>query len=174
MHLYRQSSQVRVPVLYTHLRLMRLDSLRMTACTFTKTPLTFYNVATCHCAGFEARGLIFGAPLALALGCAFVPLRKPGKLPGETIQEAYDLEYGTDKIEVHLGHITEGQRVLLLDDLIATGGTMGAGIKLMGAPSRLAQTSNICISFASHMQICLQRRSEQKLLSVRASSSCRT
>lgn len=60
-----------------------------------------------------------------------MPLRKPGKLPGETIQEAYDLEYGSDKIEMHVGHIKEGQRVLLLDDLIATGGTMGAGIKLM-------------------------------------------
>nr|BCU09066.1 adenine phosphoribosyltransferase [Ulva prolifera] len=82
-------------------------------------------------AGFEARGLIFGAPLALALNCAFVPLRKPGKLPGETISESYNLEYGSDTIEMHVGHIKEGQRVLLLDDLIATGGTMGAGIKLM-------------------------------------------
>eukprot|EP00892_Ulva_mutabilis_P012157 jgi/Ulvmu1/9313/UM050_0062.1 len=82
-------------------------------------------------AGFEARGLIFGAPLALALNCAFVPLRKPGKLPGQTISEAYDLEYGSDKIEMHVGHIKEGHRVVLLDDLIATGGTMGAGIKLM-------------------------------------------
>lgn len=88
-------------------------------------------------AGFEARGLIFGAPLALALNCAFVPLRKPGKLPGETIQESYDLEYGSDKIEMHVGHIKEGQRVLLLDDLIATGGTMGAGIKLMRASRHL-------------------------------------
>lgn len=87
----------------------------------------------CSFSGFEARGLIFGAPLALALNCAFVPLRKPGKLPGETISEAYDLEYGSDKIEMHVGHVKEGQRVVLLDDLIATGGTMGAGIKLMGA-----------------------------------------
>ena len=88
-------------------------------------------------AGFEARGLIFGAPLALALNCAFVPLRKPGKLPGETIQESYVLEYGSDKIEMHVGHIKEGQRVLLLDDLIATGGTMGAGIKLMSTSHHL-------------------------------------
>ncbi|CAL8469921.1 g9463 [Coccomyxa elongata] len=82
-------------------------------------------------AGFEARGFIFGAPLALQLKCAFVPLRKPGKLPGETIGASYKLEYGEDRIEMHAGAITEGQRVLLLDDLIATGGTLAAGIKLM-------------------------------------------
>jgi adenine phosphoribosyltransferase len=71
--------------------------------------------------------------VALALKCAFVPLRKPGKLPGPTISEEYSLEYGTDKIEMHTGHVTEGQRVVLIDDLIATGGTLCAGIKLMGA-----------------------------------------
>jgi adenine phosphoribosyltransferase len=83
-------------------------------------------------AGFEARGLIFGAPLALALGCAFVPLRKPGKLPGETVSESYITEYSTDKIEMHTGAVTAGQRVLLVDDLIATGGTLRAGINLIG------------------------------------------
>ncbi|KAL0038648.1 hypothetical protein WJX79_001425 [Trebouxia sp. C0005] len=82
-------------------------------------------------AGFEARGFIFGPPLALELDCAFVPLRKPGKLPGETIGASYDLEYGSDRIEMHTGHINKGQRVLLIDDLVATGGTLGAGIKLM-------------------------------------------
>eukprot|EP00803_Ostreobium_quekettii_P011140 evm.model.scf_71.3 EVM.evm.TU.scf_71.3 scf_71:52055-54038(+) len=65
-------------------------------------------------AGFEARGLIFGAPLALALGCAFVPLRKPKKLPGETIGEEYELEYGSDRIEMHVGAVKEKQRVLLV------------------------------------------------------------
>ncbi|WIA40171.1 hypothetical protein OEZ86_013568 [Tetradesmus obliquus] len=83
-------------------------------------------------AGFEARGLIFGAPLALTLGVPFVPLRKPGKLPGETISESYDTEYSTDKIEMHTGAISAGQRVVLVDDLIATGGTLRAGINLMG------------------------------------------
>eukprot|EP00879_Flechtneria_rotunda_P028341 GHRR01030442.1.p1 GENE.GHRR01030442.1~~GHRR01030442.1.p1 ORF type:complete len:166 (+),score=34.45 GHRR01030442.1:152-649(+) len=83
-------------------------------------------------AGFEARGLIFGAPLALALGCAFVPLRKPGKLPGETISESYITEYSTDRIEMHTGAITAGQRVVLVDDLIATGGTLKAGVNLVG------------------------------------------
>jgi adenine phosphoribosyltransferase len=87
--------------------------------------------------GFEARGLIFGAPLALALKCAFVPLRKPGKLPGETISESYNLEYGSDQIEMHVGAVKEGQNVLLVDDLIATGGTMEAGLKLMRAHSCL-------------------------------------
>ena len=82
-------------------------------------------------AGFDARGLIFGAPLALALGCGFVPLRKPKKLPGETIGEEYTLEYGTDRIEMHVGHVGEQDKVLLVDDLIATGGTMGAGVRLM-------------------------------------------
>lgn len=82
-------------------------------------------------AGFEARGLIFGAPLALALNVAFVPLRKPGKLPGATISEEYITEYSTDKIEMHADAIQAGQRVLLVDDLIATGGTLNAGIKLV-------------------------------------------
>lgn len=82
-------------------------------------------------AGFEARGLIFGAPLALALGCAFVPLRKPGKLPGETISESYITEYSSDKIEMHTGAVQPGQKVVLVDDLIATGGTLKAGINLM-------------------------------------------
>lgn len=82
-------------------------------------------------AGFEARGLIFGAPLALALNCAFVPLRKPGKLPGATISESYVTEYSTDKIEMHVGAVNEGQCVLLIDDLIATGGTLNAGVNLI-------------------------------------------
>ncbi|KAI8109509.1 hypothetical protein M9434_000791 [Picochlorum sp. BPE23] len=82
-------------------------------------------------AGFEARGLIFGAPLALALNIPFVPLRKPGKLPGETISATYETEYSTDKIEMHTGAVKEGQKVLLVDDLIATGGTLGAGIDLI-------------------------------------------
>jgi adenine phosphoribosyltransferase len=82
-------------------------------------------------AGFEARGFIFGPPLALRLNVPFVPLRKPGKLPGKTLKASYDLEYGSDAIEVHADAITEGQRVVLVDDLIATGGTLAAGVKLM-------------------------------------------
>ena len=78
----------------------------------------------------EARGFIFGAPLSLMLNCAFVPVRKPGKLPRKTIEEKYDLEYGSAVLQVHEDAVKPGQRVLLLDDLLATGGTMGAMVKL--------------------------------------------
>ncbi|XP_024519110.1 adenine phosphoribosyltransferase 3 [Selaginella moellendorffii] len=82
-------------------------------------------------AAIEARGFIFGAPIALALGAKFVPLRKPGKLPGETISEAYTLEYGKDCMEMHVGAVTAGERALVIDDLIATGGTLRAAIRLL-------------------------------------------
>jgi adenine phosphoribosyltransferase len=81
--------------------------------------------------GIEARGFIFGTAVAYHLGCGFVPLRKPGKLPGETIGRSFDLEYGSDRIEIHVGGIEQGQRVLLVDDLIATGGTAEAAIELL-------------------------------------------
>jgi adenine phosphoribosyltransferase len=82
-------------------------------------------------AGIEARGFIIGAPLALALGVGFVPIRKTGKLPGETIGHDYALEYGTDRIEVHLDAINVGESILLIDDLIASGGTAEAACKLI-------------------------------------------
>lgn len=82
-------------------------------------------------AGIESRGFVFGAPLALRLGVGFVLIRKKNKLPGETISQEYQLEYGTDKIEVHKDAITQGQNVLLIDDLLATGGTMGAAAELV-------------------------------------------
>lgn len=82
-------------------------------------------------AGFEARGFIFGPPIALALGLPFVPLRKPGKLPGKTVSIAYELEYGTDRLEMHADAVAPGARVLLVDDLVATGGTLAAGIALL-------------------------------------------
>jgi len=77
-------------------------------------------------AAAEARGFIFGAPLALALNAGFVPIRKPGKLPYATIAQEYQLEYGSDKLEVHRDAFGPGQRVLLIDDVLATGGTMRA------------------------------------------------
>jgi adenine phosphoribosyltransferase len=77
-------------------------------------------------AAAEARGFIFGAPLALALGAGFVPIRKPGKLPYATIALEYQLEYGSDRLEVHTDAMGPGRRVLLLDDVLATGGTMRA------------------------------------------------
>ena len=82
-------------------------------------------------AGTESRGFIFGMPLAYNLGKPFIPIRKKGKLPRETIEETYDLEYGTATIEVHKDAIKPGQKVVIVDDLIATGGTMVAGAKLI-------------------------------------------
>lgn len=81
--------------------------------------------------GTEARGFLFGAPLALALGIGFVPVRKPGKLPRETLAESYDLEYGHDTLEIHKDAIIEGDKVLVVDDLLATGGTIEATVKLI-------------------------------------------
>jgi adenine phosphoribosyltransferase len=82
-------------------------------------------------AGIEARGFIFGAAVATELGLGFVPIRKPGKLPWRTLKESYALEYGTDALEVHADALTSGTRVALVDDLLATGGTAGAAIKLL-------------------------------------------
>jgi adenine phosphoribosyltransferase len=79
----------------------------------------------------EARGFILGAPLAYQLHCGFVPVRKPGKLPATTIRQTYALEYGTDAVEMHTDAICRGERVLVLDDLLATGGTMEAACKLV-------------------------------------------
>ena len=79
----------------------------------------------------EARGFILGGAVALALGVGFVPVRKPGKLPHETIGQNYELEYGTDRIEMHTDAIAPGERVLLIDDLIATGGTAEAAIHVI-------------------------------------------
>lgn len=78
----------------------------------------------------ESRGFIFGAPLADRIGAGFVPLRKPGKLPWKTISESFQLEYGTDSLEMHEDAVTEGERVLLFDDVLATGGTAGASVRL--------------------------------------------
>ncbi|MGF1739721.1 adenine phosphoribosyltransferase [Vibrio profundum] len=81
--------------------------------------------------GTEARGFLFGAPLALELGVGFVPVRKPGKLPRQTISQPYELEYGTDVLEIHTDAINQGDKVLLVDDLLATGGTIEATTKLV-------------------------------------------
>lgn len=82
-------------------------------------------------AGAESRGFIFGTPIAYQMGKAFVPIRKKGKLPCETIEETYDLEYGSATIEMHKDSIKPGQKVVLVDDLIATGGTVEAAIKMI-------------------------------------------
>ena len=82
-------------------------------------------------AGIEARGFIFAPALAYRLGAGFVPVRKPKKLPAKTAQVSYQLEYGTDSLEIHEDAIRKGQRVLVCDDLLATGGTAGATVKLV-------------------------------------------
>ncbi|TET37285.1 MAG: adenine phosphoribosyltransferase [Planctomycetota bacterium] len=81
--------------------------------------------------GVEARGFIFGCAVACELGAGFVPIRKPGKLPYETASASYDLEYGTDTIEMHVDAIKKGANVLMVDDLLATGGTMAAACELV-------------------------------------------
>ena len=82
-------------------------------------------------AGIEARGFTLATPVADRIGAGFVPLRKPGKLPYETVSEEYQLEYGTDALEVHTDAVVEGEKVLLVDDVIATGGTAAAAIRLL-------------------------------------------
>jgi adenine phosphoribosyltransferase len=79
----------------------------------------------------EARGYIFGAPVAYQLGAGFIPVRKVGKLPAETVREEYELEYGTDSVEMHRDAIEPGQKVLIVDDLIATGGSAAATARLV-------------------------------------------
>ena len=81
--------------------------------------------------GIESRGFILGAPLAYTLGAGFVPVRKPGKLPSDIYEAKYELEYGSDTLTVHQDAITPGQRVLVVDDLLATGGTMSATLDLL-------------------------------------------
>lgn len=91
----------------------------------------FKDTGVTKVVGTEARGFLFGAPVALELGVGFVPVRKPGKLPRETIFENYELEYGTDKLEIHVDAIQPGDKVLVVDDLLATGGTIEATVKLI-------------------------------------------
>jgi adenine phosphoribosyltransferase len=81
--------------------------------------------------GAEARGFIFGGALAYVLGCGFVPARKPGKLPWSTVEATYELEYGTDTLEVHTDALGQGSRVIVLDDVLATGGTARAKVELV-------------------------------------------
>lgn len=93
--------------------------------------------------GIESRGFIFGAPLAAMLDIPFIPVRKPGKLPYDTVSVSYDLEYGSDSIEIHRDAVKEGQSVVIVDDLLATGGTMAACCELI----RSMNAKITCCSF---------------------------
>jgi adenine phosphoribosyltransferase len=111
------------------------------------TPLLGHAQAFAHCVdaianahrdlgitkviGIESRGFIIAPPVALQLHAGFVPIRKPGKLPWKSIREAYSLEYGKDSVEIHEDSVTSADRVLLVDDVLATGGTMAAALKLV-------------------------------------------
>ncbi len=104
-------------------------------------PMKFDKVA-----GTEARGFLFGAPLAIELGIGFVPVRKPNKLPRTTIGESYALEYGTDTLEIHEDAIKPGENVLMIDDLLATGGTMIATANLIRRLGGIAEHAGFVIS----------------------------
>jgi adenine phosphoribosyltransferase len=91
----------------------------------------YRNIPVDVVVGIEARGFFFAPTLAYALNAGFVPVRKPGKLPAETVSQSYELEYGTDRLEIHKDAIQPGQRVLIFDDVLATGGTAGAVAKLV-------------------------------------------
>ena len=91
----------------------------------------FKDLKIDYVAGIESRGFIFGMPIAYNLNAGFIPIRKPNKLPAETISQSYELEYGTDTIEIHKDAIPEGANVLIVDDLLATGGTAEAACKLV-------------------------------------------
>jgi adenine phosphoribosyltransferase len=108
--------------------LQQRDALR-TACELLAQP--FRNAGVDTVVGIESRGFIFGPPVAIALGAGFAMARKRGKLPWETVRERYDLEYGAEEIEMHRDAVRPGERVLLIDDVIATGGTASATARLV-------------------------------------------
>ena len=91
----------------------------------------FKDAGVDYVVGIESRGYIFGAPLAYAIGAGYIPVRKPGKLPYEKLTESYALEYGTNSLEIHADALTEGDRVVVVDDLLATGGTAAATGRLL-------------------------------------------
>jgi adenine phosphoribosyltransferase len=108
-----------------------LDDAQAFALTIDLLAKKYKNQGFTKVVGTEARGFLFGAPLALALGVGFVPVRKPGKLPRATFAEHYELEYGHDTLEIHQDALTADDNVLIIDDLLATGGTIEATTKLI-------------------------------------------
>jgi adenine phosphoribosyltransferase len=115
----------------------------------------FLNAKIDYVLGMESRGFILAAPVAQMLGCGFVPIRKPGKLPAPSYGVDYALEYGTDRLEMHQDAIAPGQRVLIVDDVIATGGTAAATAKLV----QLAQAELVGFGFMIELDFINGRRS---------------
>jgi len=115
--------------------------------TLTKELSVFAN-AIDVVAGIEARGFILGSAVALHLGKGFVPLRKKGKLPGATLEESYGLEYGKDTLEIQEGVLNRGDRVLLIDDVLATGGTLVAGVKLIQQSGAVVESAVVALEIA--------------------------
>jgi adenine phosphoribosyltransferase len=103
------------------------------------------GIGITHVTGIEARGFIFGAGVAIEMGVGFVPIRKRGKLPGATMGENYTLEYGVDTIEIHADVLTAAHKVLLIDDLIATGGTAVAAVNLLRRTGAVAENAGFVI-----------------------------
>lgn len=117
--------------------------------------------------GAEARGFMIGAPVAYKLGAGFVPARKPGKLPRETRSQSYELEYGTDSLEMHLDAVGEGDVVLIIDDLVATGGTAEAQVKLIEqAGARVAGMGFLMELEFLHPRKLLERATEAEVYSL--------
>jgi adenine phosphoribosyltransferase len=101
------------------------------ASTVERLAAPYLETSITAVAGMESRGFLFGVPVAQVLGVGFIPIRKPGKLPADTITQTYSLEYGTDSLEMHADAVKSGDRILLVDDLLATGGTAKAAADLI-------------------------------------------
>ena len=122
----------------------------------------FKDVKINYVAGIESRGFIFGMPMAYKLNAGFIPIRKPNKLPAETLSQEYSLEYGTDKIEIHKDAIENGANVLIVDDLLATGGTAEAAVKLV----RKAGGNLVGIAFLIELEALNGREKNKKDLRI--------
>ncbi|MGX1548389.1 adenine phosphoribosyltransferase [Streptomyces adustus] len=117
-------------VMFKDITPLLADPVAFTALTETLAEIARRTGAT-KIVGLEARGFILGAPVAVSAGIGFIPVRKAGKLPGATLSQSYDLEYGSAEIEVHAEDLSEQDRVLIVDDVLATGGTAEAAIQLV-------------------------------------------
>ena len=123
-----------------------LEDAEAFALTIELLANTYRNKGFTKVVGTEARGFLFGAPLALALNIGFIPVRKPGKLPRDTYAQAYQLEYGEDILEIHQDALTPADKVLIIDDLLATGGTIEATTKLIRRLGAKVQDAGFVIS----------------------------